>query len=143
MYVDSVKREELRALNEHRGHLFKLKHDPRITPIGRFLRRYSLDELPQLINVARGEMSLIGPRPLPAEDLGRDGLSVEHAIWAEQRSRVLPGMTGLWQVSGRSNLTFEDMTRLDQYYIQNWSLLLDLRILVHTPLVVVSGHGAC
>jgi exopolysaccharide biosynthesis polyprenyl glycosylphosphotransferase len=142
MFTDQIDRSELLRFNEKSGHLFKLKNDPRVTPLGRILRRYSLDELPQLINVLRGEMSLIGPRPLPAEDLEPDGLSSEYSSWAEQRAQVLPGITGLWQISGRSELSFDDMARLDQHYIQNWSLLLDLRILLQTPLVVITGEGA-
>jgi lipopolysaccharide/colanic/teichoic acid biosynthesis glycosyltransferase len=106
------------------------------------MRRYSIDELPQLINVLRGEMSLVGPRPLPAQDLDPDGQSRLFRFWAEQRSRVLPGITGLWQISGRSNLSFDKMRELDVQYIQNWSLFFDLRILVTTPWVVISARGA-
>jgi len=117
--------------------LFKVKDDPRITPIGRFIRKYSIDELPQLVNVLRGEMSLVGPRPQrqPEVDLYDD------AAW--RRLNVLPGMTGLWQVSGRSNLTWEEAIRFDLYYVENWSLLGDLAIMWRTIRAVVSpGNGA-
>ena len=140
MRINGARREELR--NESNGHLFKLKNDPRITRLGRILRKYSLDELPQLLNVLRGEMSLVGPRPLPAEDLDPDGQSSEFEAWSEQRSRVLPGITGLWQIRGRSDVSFDEMVKLDVDYIRDWSLMLDLRILMETPLVVVTGRGA-
>jgi lipopolysaccharide/colanic/teichoic acid biosynthesis glycosyltransferase len=118
-------------------------HDAqRITPVGRFLRRYSLDELPQLINIIRGEMSFVGPRPLPARDLGPDGMSREFYAWSESRARVRPGLTGLWQVSGRSNLSFEDMIQLDLEYIQTRSFSLDVSIILETPMPVLRGVGA-
>jgi len=142
MRVGGVSRDELKKTNGHRGHLFKIKDDPRITPLGRVLRKYSLDELPQLLNVLRGDMSLVGPRPLPADDLDPDGQSSEFTVWSEQRSRVLPGITGLWQIRGRSDVPFEKMIELDVDYIREWSLMLDLRILLETPLVVVTGRGA-
>lgn len=142
MYTAGPTRKELLARNETNGHLFKLKRDPRITPLGRFMRRYSLDELPQLINVLKGEMSLVGPRPLPAEDLDPDGLSQLHAAWAQQRTQVVPGITGIWQIRGRSDLSFEQMVEFDMDYIRNWSLGLDFQILVETPLAVLSGRGA-
>jgi lipopolysaccharide/colanic/teichoic acid biosynthesis glycosyltransferase len=116
---------------------FKLARDPRVTRVGRFLRRASLDEVPQLVNVLRGEMSLVGPRPpIPYE--------VElYGVRERQRLTVLPGLTGLWQVSGRSLLSFQEMIDLDLAYIQHWSIWLDLRILLWTPLVVIAGLGAC
>jgi exopolysaccharide biosynthesis polyprenyl glycosylphosphotransferase len=129
--------------NEKSGHIYKIRNDPRITPLGVFLRRYSLDELPQLVNVLRGEMSLVGPRPLPSQDLDPDGMSREFAVWAEGRSGVHPGITGLWQISGRSDLAFEDMVRLDLEYIRNWSFMLDVKIILGTPLLVLKGLGAC
>ncbi len=119
------------------GVLFKLKNDPRITRVGKFLRRYSLDELPQLFNVVLGEMSLVGPRPLPVRDVDR--FQKAHFI----RQEVLPGITGLWQVSGRSNIdNFEDAVKLDMTYIENWSLWLDLTILLKTVGVVLQKTGA-
>jgi lipopolysaccharide/colanic/teichoic acid biosynthesis glycosyltransferase len=121
--------------NESDGHLFKICDDPRITPAGRWLRRYSLDELPQLFNVVAGQMSLVGPRPLPAEDCGFTGE-------ARRRLDVRPGITGLWQVSGRSQLTWREMLRLDLYYIDTWSLRLDLKILLRTLPAVLRGDGA-
>jgi exopolysaccharide biosynthesis polyprenyl glycosylphosphotransferase len=135
-------RDGLRARNEQSGHLFKMRNDPRVTPIGRVMRRFSIDELPQLINVLFGDMSLIGPRPLPAEDLDPDGQSREFAAWSELRSRVLPGLTGLWQIHGRSDVPFEQMIQFDTAYIHNWSLRLDLRILLETPRAVITGRGA-
>lgn len=119
------------------GVMFKLKNDPRITPIGQLLRRTSLDELPQLLNVLLGQMSLVGPRPLPLRDIQR------FDEWHHIRHQVLPGITGLWQVSGRSDIQdFNDVIRLDLYYIDNWSLNLDLDILVETIRVLVFHHGA-
>ena len=127
---------ELRAKNEGAGLLFKLKDDPRVTPIGRFLRRYSLDELPQLFNVVLGQMSLVGPRPLPQRDFDQ----LEE--WHKKRYLVLPGITGLWQVSGRSELDFDDLVRLDFLYLERWSVALDLTILVKTVPAVFSRRGA-
>jgi exopolysaccharide biosynthesis polyprenyl glycosylphosphotransferase len=119
------------------GILFKIKHDPRVTPLGHFLRRTSLDELPQLFNVLGGEMSLVGPRPLPLRDVER------FETWHHIRHQVLPGITGIWQISGRSDLSdFDDATRLDLYYIDNWSLNLDLDILVETMKIIIFGKGA-
>ena len=128
--------------NEADGRLFKLKNDPRVTPFGRFIRKYSVDEFPQLINVLRGEMTLVGPRPLPARDLDGIDQDPEMLYWFEQRSNVNPGLTGLWQVSGRSNLGFADMVRLDIHYIQNWSFWLDIQILLKTLPAVLRGRGA-
>jgi exopolysaccharide biosynthesis polyprenyl glycosylphosphotransferase len=127
---------ELRHLNEGTGVLFKLRDDPRVTPVGRWLRRFSLDELPQLLNVLSGAMSLVGPRPpLPAEvDAYPDDL--------RRRLAVKPGMTGLWQVSGRSDLSWEEAVRLDLRYVENWSLSLDLVILLRTLSAVTRGAGA-
>jgi lipopolysaccharide/colanic/teichoic acid biosynthesis glycosyltransferase len=120
----------------HAGkHLFKLRDDPRITPVGRILRRLSLDELPQLVNVLRGEMSLVGPRPLLAEDSDYEGP-------ARDRLLVRPGLTGLWQVSGRSNLPWEEMVRLDLHYVANYSLRLDMIILARTVIAVITARGA-
>jgi lipopolysaccharide/colanic/teichoic acid biosynthesis glycosyltransferase len=118
------------------GPFVKLKRDPRITPLGRFLRHTSLDELPQLWNVLRGEMSLVGPRPFMLEDAA----IIEG--WALRRYSVRPGITGLWQVSGRNELTVAEMCRLDQLYVNCWSLGLDVRILLRTLWVVLGGHGA-
>jgi exopolysaccharide biosynthesis polyprenyl glycosylphosphotransferase len=136
MYVDAE--ERLAALvdqNESDGLLFKIRNDPRVTPVGRFLRASSLDELPQLINVLFGEMSLVGPRPLPAED--GDFLGD-----VRRRLLVRPGITGLWQVSGRSDLSWDDAVRLDLYYVDNWSLTFDLTILWRTVGVVLASRGA-
>jgi exopolysaccharide biosynthesis polyprenyl glycosylphosphotransferase len=138
-----ARRDELRLRNEKSGHLFKLARDPRVTAVGLFMRRWSLDELPQLLNVLRGDMSLVGPRPLPAGDLDADGLSREHRFWALQRTRVPPGITGLWQVRGRSDLSFEDMLRLDIEYVRLWSVGLDVRILMKTLPAVTRRRGAC
>ena len=142
MYVSGPARAELALRNEQSGHIFKIRQDPRITPVGRVLRRLSLDELPQLFNVLAGDMSLVGPRPLPAEDLDPDGMSEKFAEWATERSMVKPGITGLWQVRGRSELPFTKMMELDVEYIRNWSISLDLGILLETPRAIFSGIGA-
>lgn len=128
---------ELQALNEMDGPLFKMKNDPRITRVGRWLRRLSFDEFPQLINVIRGEMSLVGPRPpLPGE-------VEEFESWHRVKFQTRPGMTGLWQVSGRSELSsFRHMIQLDIEYVRNWSLNLDFQIFVKTFKVVFGGFGA-
>jgi exopolysaccharide biosynthesis polyprenyl glycosylphosphotransferase len=137
MYEDADDRQaELEAHNEADGAIFKMRNDPRITPIGRFLRRWSLDELPQLFNVVRGEMSLVGPRPLPERDYER----LEE--WHRKRYLVLPGMTGLWQVSGRSELDFDELVRLDFLYLERWSVFLDLAIMVRTIPAVMRAKGA-
>jgi exopolysaccharide biosynthesis polyprenyl glycosylphosphotransferase len=137
MYRDADQRQaDLESLNEATGALFKMRDDPRMTPVGRFLRRYSLDELPQLFNVLRGQMSLVGPRPLPERDFQR----LEE--WHKKRYLVTPGITGLWQVSGRSELDFDDLVRLDFLYLERWSVFLDLSILVKTVPAVLSRRGA-
>ena len=128
--------ELLEERNEAGGALFKIRDDPRVTRVGRLLRRLSLDELPQVLNVLRGEMSLVGPRPLPVRDYE------QLQAWHRKRYNVLPGITGLWQISGRSNLTFDDLVRLDFYYIENWSIWLDISILVKTLPAVLAGRGA-
>jgi exopolysaccharide biosynthesis polyprenyl glycosylphosphotransferase len=133
--------EALQAALEHRneaqGPVFKIADDPRITPLGRLLRRTSIDELPQLFNVLRGDMSLIGPRPLPLRDVALFTQSADM-----RRFSVRPGITGLWQVSGRSRLGFDQWIRLDLHYIDNWSLALDMRILARTIPAVLRGTGA-
>ena len=137
MYVDASERQAgLEQANEASGPLFKIKDDPRVTRVGRFLRRYSLDEFPQVINVMRGEMSLVGPRPLPLRDY------VQLEDWHRKRYLVLPGMTGLWQVSGRIDLSFDDLVRLDFYYLENWSIWLDISILAKTLPAVLARRGA-
>jgi len=123
--------------NEAAGPVFKIKDDPRVTRIGKFLRKTSLDELPQLWNVLRGDMSLVGPRPLPLRDVHRFSES-----WLMRRFSVRPGVTGLWQVSGRSDLTFTRWVALDLQYIDRWSLGLDLKILAMTVPAVLKGRGA-
>src|SRR3954454_15443994 len=136
MYVDAEARlAEMDDLNESDGMLFKIRDDPRVFPVGKFLRASSIDELPQLINVLMGEMSLVGPRPLPADD--GDFLGD-----VRRRLLVRPGMTGLWQVSGRSELSWDDAVRLDLYYVDNWSLAFDLVILWRTIAVVLARKGA-
>jgi len=137
MVVDAEKRKaELAALNEADGPLFKIRRDPRVTRVGRFLRSSSLDELPQLWNVLRGEMSLVGPRPGLPEEVE------QYDPWHRRRLEVTPGLTGLWQVLGRSDTTFDEMVRLDIYYTENWSVHMDLRILLKTIPVVLIGKGA-
>jgi len=135
-------REGLEGLNEADGYLFKIKNDPRITRIGRFLRRYSLDELPQIFNVLKGEMSIVGPRPLPTADLEKMSRESEYNYWLEERCKVLPGITGLWQINGRSNAKFDELVSYDMYYLENWSLWLDFQILLKTIPVVLSSKGA-
>ena len=126
----------LEHANEASGALFKIRDDPRVTAVGRVLRRFSLDEVPNVLNVLRGEMSLVGPRPLPLRDYQR------LEPWHRRRYNVLPGMTGLWQIAGRSDLTFDDLVRLDFYYLENWSIWLDISILVKTPFAVFARKGA-
>jgi exopolysaccharide biosynthesis polyprenyl glycosylphosphotransferase len=137
MYIDAGERQAgLESSNEASGPLFKIKDDPRVTRVGRFMRKYSIDELPQVLNVVRGEMSLVGPRPLPLRDF------VQLEDWHRKRYLVLPGMTGLWQVSGRIELSFDDLVRLDFYYLENWSIWLDISILAKTLPAVVQRRGA-
>ena len=137
MYRDAdLRQEDLEAVNEASGALFKIRDDPRMTSVGRLLRRYSLDELPQLFNVLKGEMSLVGPRPLPQRDFDR------LEPWHKKRYLVTPGITGLWQVSGRSELDFDDLVRLDFLYLERWSVFLDLSILVKTVPAVFTRKGA-
>jgi exopolysaccharide biosynthesis polyprenyl glycosylphosphotransferase len=137
MVLDAEERQaELHTLNQGNGILFKMRDDPRITKIGKYLRRFSIDELPQLVNVLRGDMSLVGPRPpLPAE-------VAQYAIDDARRMLVKPGLTGLWQVSGRSDLTWEESMRLDLRYADNWSIALDLLILWKTARAVLGSDGA-
>jgi lipopolysaccharide/colanic/teichoic acid biosynthesis glycosyltransferase len=137
MYLEAADRQaELERRNEADGALFKIRDDPRVTPVGALLRRLSIDELPNMLNVLRGEMSLVGPRPLPV----RDYALLEE--WHRKRSHVLPGMTGLWQISGRSDLSFDDLVRLDFYYLENWSIGLDISILAKTLPAVLASRGA-
>ena len=137
MFVDAAAREkELRERAGHTGALFKMPDDPRITRVGKFIRRYSIDELPQLVNVVRGEMSLVGPRPQQAWEVET------YTDWEDRRLRVRPGMTGLWQVSGRSQLSFDEAIRLDLYYVDNWSMTADVVIMVKTVRAVLGTSGA-
>jgi exopolysaccharide biosynthesis polyprenyl glycosylphosphotransferase len=139
MVVDADKLvEQLDGLNEHAGNgeLFKIKNDPRVTRVGRFLRKWSLDELPQILNVYKGEMSWVGPRP----PLPREVENYESKHYA--RLKGLPGITGLWQVSGRSDLSFEEMVKLDRYYLDNWSIRLDIGIMMRTVAAVLTRNGA-
>jgi exopolysaccharide biosynthesis polyprenyl glycosylphosphotransferase len=137
MVVDAEdQKEALLMMNEADGPIFKIRDDPRLTRVGRIIRRYSLDELPQLYNVFVGEMSMVGPRPALPDEVGK------YQTWHMQRLEVKGGITGLWQVSGRSDLTFDEQCLLDIYYIENWSLALDLRIMLQTIPYVISGRGA-
>jgi len=131
-----ARKADLEVQNEGAGVLFKMKHDPRVTPVGRIMRRYSIDELPQLLNVVRGDMSLVGPRPPLGEEVAR----YEDA--AHRRLRVKPGLTGLWQVSGRSDLTWDEAMRLDLRYVDNWSVAMDALILWKTARAVFGAAGA-
>jgi lipopolysaccharide/colanic/teichoic acid biosynthesis glycosyltransferase len=137
MVVDAER--ALTVLHEQVGYqngLFKMRQDPRITKPGRWIRRYSIDELPQLINVLRGDMSLIGPRPPLPIEVDR------YTLTQSRRLRVRPGLTGLWQVSGRSDLSWEEAIRLDLYYVDNWSMIQDLQILGRTVKAVLGSRGA-
>jgi lipopolysaccharide/colanic/teichoic acid biosynthesis glycosyltransferase len=128
---------QLEHLNETKGPAFKIKKDPRITPIGSFIRKMSIDELPQLVNVLKGDMSLVGPRPLPTRDVKRFS-----EPWLLRRFSMTPGLTCLWQVSGRSNTDFDNWIDLDLQYIDNWSLTMDFVILLKTIPAVLKGRGA-
>jgi len=129
-------RDRVAHLNEMTGPVFKIAEDPRLTPVGRVLRKLSLDELPQLVNVLRGEMSLVGPRPLPLYEASR--------IKGAQRRRLAmrPGLTGLWQVSGRNDVDFDEWMQMDLFYVDRWSIGLDVKILLRTIPVVLRGQGA-
>ncbi|MCB0216463.1 MAG: sugar transferase [Chloroflexi bacterium] len=131
-----AERERLRPHSDVDGPIFKMREDPRITRVGRVIRRYSIDELPQLFNVLRGDMSLVGPRPPMPTEVNA------YAEWHRRRLDIAPGLTGLWQVSGRSDLTFDEMVMLDLFYAENWSLFLDLKILLRTVPTVLRGTGA-
>ena len=137
MYKDAEHvREALQAHNQAGGPIFKIKDDPRITPVGKFLRRSSLDEFPQLLNVLRGEMSLVGPRPHPLCDVAK------YEEWHKARLAIRPGLTGMWQIRGRSDINFEEGILMDLYYIENQSFRLYLKILIYTIPAVLSCRGA-
>ena len=129
-------KEQLLANNEQTGPVFKMKNDPRITPIGRFLRKHSIDELPQLINVLRGDMSVVGPRPPVPQEVAR------YEAWQRRRLSVRPGLTCIWQVSGRNQITFQEWMYLDMRYIDHWSITDDLNLILRTLPIVVTGRGA-
>ena len=138
MVIDAEARQaELEPLNQAKGPVFKIRNDPRVTRVGRFLRKTSIDELPQLLNVLKGEMSLVGPRPLPVRDVSR---FTEASLM--RRFSAKPGLTCLWQVSGRSDTSFDRWIEQDLEYIDQWSLALDLQILAKTVPVVMKGSGA-
>jgi len=138
MYVDAEERKnDLLDQNVLTGPVFKMRNDPRITPLGKILRKTSIDELPQLVNVLMGDMSLVGPRPLPVRDY--EGFSKD---WHRRRVSIRPGITCLWQISGRSNLPFDKWMELDMNYIDHWSLWLDLKILLKTIPAVLTRTGA-
>jgi exopolysaccharide biosynthesis polyprenyl glycosylphosphotransferase len=137
LHGSDQKQHMFEYLNEVEGPVFKIKNDPRITRIGKFLRRFSIDELPQLVNVFKGDMSLVGPRPLPVRDVERIDVR-----WHKRRFSIKPGITCLWQVNGRSNIGFNEWVRMDLDYIDKWSLGLDLLILMKTIPVVFRGPGA-
>jgi exopolysaccharide biosynthesis polyprenyl glycosylphosphotransferase len=126
----------LAAQNEMDGPVFKMKHDPRITSIGRFLRKFSIDELPQLVNVLRGDMSVVGPRPPVPNEVAK------YEAWQRRRLSVRPGLTCIWQVSGRNQISFEQWMYMDMQYIDHWSFTKDLQLILKTVPVVLTGHGA-
>ena len=137
MHSDAdARRADLMAHNEASGPLFKMRNDPRITPLGAWLRRFSIDEFPQILNVLKGDMSLVGPRPALLSEVER------YTSRDMRRVEVVPGMTGLWQVSGRSSLTFDEMVRLDLFYIENWSVGLDITLIFRTIPAVLFARGA-
>ena len=129
-------KRHLAPFNEMDGPAFKMTNDPRVTPVGRFLRRTSLDELPQLFNILRGDMSFVGPRPAVVDEVR------QYEPWQRRRLSMKPGLTCLWQISGRNELTFDEWMRLDLEYIDNWSLWLDLKIALKTIPAVLLGRGA-
>lgn len=137
MYVDAdARKSDLAKLNEAQGPLFKIRNDPRRTKVGRFIRKFSIDELPQLINVMKGEMSMVGPRPPVPSEVD------QYETWQRKRFEVLPGMTGMSQINGRSDLSFDETLRFDFYYIENWSPLFDLKVMLKTIPKVILGRGA-
>jgi exopolysaccharide biosynthesis polyprenyl glycosylphosphotransferase len=143
MYLEAdEQKESLYGVNETSGALFKMRNDPRVTRVGRLIRKFSIDELPQLINVLNGDMSLVGPRPLPVGDFKRMAEEDHMGGYYRHRSNAKPGMTGLWQISGRSELGFREMVLLDLYYIENQTILFDIEILAETIPVVIFGRGA-
>ena len=131
-----ARKRELAHLNEMSGPAFKMKRDPRITAIGRFIRKYSIDELPQLINVLRGDMSIVGPRPPVPDEVS------QYEAWQRRRLSVRPGLTCIWQVSGRNQISFEQWMIMDMQYIDNWSLARDFNLIFRTVPVVITGRGA-
>lgn len=138
MHVDAeAQKQKLMALNEMKGAMFKIKNDPRVTRVGRFLRKTSLDEFPQFWNVLHGEMSLVGTRPPTPDEVAN------YQNWHRKRISIKPGITGLWQVSGRSQVQdFDDVVKLDLIYIETWTIWMDIRILLKTPLVMLARRGA-
>ncbi|MDE2141870.1 MAG: exopolysaccharide biosynthesis polyprenyl glycosylphosphotransferase, partial [Elusimicrobia bacterium] len=143
MVVDAEKRiADVKDLNDQKGAFFKAKNDPRVTRVGKWLRRFSVDEFPQFLNVLLGDMSVVGPRPLALTTGEIEALERDFGETAKKRANLLPGITGLWQVSGRSDVTSEQRFSLDLFYIEHWSLGMDLEIILKTPYVMVFGKGA-